>query len=327
VFRYPIYFVTRDWVHWDDVLQAEPVPPVSTYCERLRTGNDSWCVQPFLELKRLGLNVLPSTCMVPGALCVAHYDDLYVWEFPWRSFIVGCRPDRPPAPMAHLRLVQNRLAVQRPRDYYMPHYAQPGLMPRAPERGTRVECVAYFGLTANLREDFHDARFLAALKNMGMTLEMREMGVHDFSGVDVILAVRPGTRYDIDLKPPSKLFNAWLAGCPAILGPESAYDQVRESELDFFRVETPGEALAALDMLRRSAALYAAMVENGRHRARDYTREQTTARWVEFLAGPATEAYECWLATQRRAGILAAVPFAWRSLQHRLGRQVHFWRI
>lgn len=327
MFKYPIYFVTRDWAHWGDVLAAEPVPAAPAYGERLRTGNDSWCVQPFLELKRLGLNVQPAMQMVAGALCVAHYDDLYVREFPWRSFIVGCRPDRPPAPMAHLRLVQNRLAVRGPRDFYMPHYAQPGLIPRAAARGTQVARVGYFGLTANLREDFRDERFLSALDAMEITLDMRETGVHDFSEIDVVLAVRPGTRYDIDLKPPSKLINAWLAGCPAILGVESGYEQLRQSELDYICVDSPAGALAALDLLQRSPSLYAAMVENGRRRGLKYTREQTTAQWVAFLEGPATDHYERWLAGRRRVGILAAAPFAVRTLRHRLSREVHFWRI
>ena len=38
------------------------------------------------------------------------------------------------------------------------------------------------------------------------------------------------------LKPPSKLFNSWLAGVPAVLGHESAYRAERRSDLDYIEV-------------------------------------------------------------------------------------------
>ena len=73
----------------------------------------------------------------------------------------------------------------------------------------------------------------------------------DYREVDVILAVRPGTRYDIDLKPATKLYNAWMAGCPALLSTESAYREVRRSEYDYEEVDTADEAIEAV---RRLAA-------------------------------------------------------------------------
>ena len=45
---------------------------------------------------------------------------------------------------------------------------------------------------------------------------------------------------------PSKLINAWLAGCPGILGPESAFQQLRESELDYIEARTVDDIVNAV---------------------------------------------------------------------------------
>src|SRR5436309_1927650 len=81
----------------------------------------------------------------------------------------------------------------------------------------------------------------------------------------LVLAVRPEGRSTN--KPASKLVNAWLAGVPALLGPEIAYRELRRSELDYCEVSSLAEAQAAVDRLLGDPGLYNAMVENGRARA------------------------------------------------------------
>ena len=74
----------------------------------------------------------------------------------------------------------------------------------------------------------------------------------DYSDVDLVLAVRPpiGTHTD---KPASKLYNAWRAGVPALLGPEPAFRELYTDTLDYVEVSTVDEALAAIDRLRARA--------------------------------------------------------------------------
>ena len=105
----------------------------------------------------------------------------------------------------------------------------------------------------------------------------------DFREADLILAVRPGGRHRATNKPASKLVNAWLAGVPALLGPEVAYRDLRRSELDYFEVASVGEALAAVDRLLGDPDLYSAMVENGRARSVDFTAEAIVPRWGKLL--------------------------------------------
>jgi hypothetical protein len=95
--------------------------------------------------------------------------------------------------------------------------------------------------------------------------------------------VRPPDKKLHARKPATKLYNAWLAGVPAILGPEQAYRELRRSDLDYLEVKNVPEALAAVDRLIREPALYAAMVENGKRRAEEFTIDAIRKRWVDLL--------------------------------------------
>ena len=105
----------------------------------------------------------------------------------------------------------------------------------------------------------------------------------DFRQVDLLLAVRPEDRRLWTSKPASKLFNSWLAGVPALLGPEHAYRELRRSELDYLEVSSLAEAKAAVLRLLERPDLYQAMVENGRDRGAEFTAEATLSRWDEPL--------------------------------------------
>jgi len=108
---------------------------------------------------------------------------------------------------------------------------------------------------------------------------------HDYSTVDVVLAVRP--KFDDGHlrpeKPASKLINAWHAGTPAILGPEYAYRELRTSPHDYLEVDSLEEAMSAIDQLLEDRSLYAQMVQRCKKRACEFTFERITERWAEVL--------------------------------------------
>jgi hypothetical protein len=119
---------------------------------------------------------------------------------------------------------------------------------------------------------------------------------HDYSEVDVIVAVRSFNQRDYRYKPPSKLYNAWRASVPAILGWESAYQANRKSELDYLEVTSVEGAVAALKRLRDEPALRHAMVENGRRRAEEVDPRKVVERWRSFLTDEVLPRYTRWCA-------------------------------
>ncbi|MFB2919453.1 MULTISPECIES: glycosyltransferase [Aerosakkonema] len=117
---------------------------------------------------------------------------------------------------------------------------------------------------------------------------------HDFSDIDAILAVRSFDEQYYTSKPATKLYNAWHAGLPAILGRETSFQTERKNELDFIEVTSVQEAIAALVRLRDDKNLRHAMVENGRVRAEETQPENLVKRWRNFLTDVAVPAYERW---------------------------------
>ena len=85
--------------------------------------------------------------------------------------------------------------------------------------------------------------------------------------------------------PVTRYANAWLAGVPAILGPESGYRELRRGPLDFLEAATPALAMQSLQRLQDEPGLYRAMVANGLERGAEYTMQAVRARWIELLDG------------------------------------------
>jgi hypothetical protein len=123
----------------------------------------------------------------------------------------------------------------------------------------------------------------------------------DFRDVDAVVALRPPGA-DVARKPAAKLYNAWLAGVPALLGPEPAYRECRRSELDYLEIRGRAEARAAVDRLLREPSLFRAMIEHGRGRAVEVSVAATTGAWRELLERTLP------------AAIATASPSPWRRL-------------
>jgi hypothetical protein len=168
-------------------------------------------------------------------------------------------------------------------------------LPRDPARGARVERVAYKGFSANLHPELASGDWRQALARRGLEWITDMVGYdgagtpaekldwNDFRELDVYLALRPPRADLYRYKPATKLYNAWRAEVPGVLGPEVAYRELRRSDLDYFEAGTAAEALAAIDRLRADPALYLDMVANGRQRAVDYHDDVLVERWAETL--------------------------------------------
>jgi len=120
---------------------------------------------------------------------------------------------------------------------------------------------------------------------------------HDYSDVDVVLAVRDfdHSRQNRHLwKPATKLYNAWHARVPAVLGCESAFRAERKDKLDYFEVKTPDEAFNALKQLKEDPQLYRSVVKNGEARSQEKSRTRVKQIWQEILTQYLIPQYEAW---------------------------------
>jgi hypothetical protein len=316
-FRYPIYFVHRELTKWPELVGGESIDP-NNCPERFPAGPDHWTIQTFLYLKRRGDPVHLVDDFVPGQINVVYYDDLLLKARPDRAFIVAIQPDRPRAAACDIRIVQNRLQVRTENDHHVIFWPQPGLRARDPSRKNSLHRLGYLGMGIYLAKPFQDDVFRRRLAELDIELVIREKDWTDCSDLDAILAVRQVSPFDLTIKPASKLINAWRAGCPALLGAEPAYQQIRTSPLDYFEIRSPDDAIAAIRRLRDEPGLMDQMIANGRRRAEEFSVDHIAARWESILGGPVSDAYERW---QRESPIFRAIRFVFRSLEHKRQRR------
>lgn len=284
--------------------------PGAAFQEFLRSitssGRDTWILGTYARLRRRGLPVSLTDAFQPGELCIAHRDDVARHRRPWDCFVVSVRADRDRTFHCHMEIVQSPANLEARGCHYLPHWPMPGLLPRDPARGNRLERIGYFGLERNLAARFRSPELLGALADLGVALSIRSdpEGWHDYSDVDLILAVRDGTPEFLGSKPATKLFNAWIAGCPAIVGREPAYDHHGAAGTDYLRIDTAKDLLRLLQRLRDAPETYRALRERCALRAAEVNEAATLERWIGWLTEVAGPAHAHWARAGRlgRAG-------------------------
>ena len=272
--------------YWPELL-SEPVPFVpEARPERIVSGLDCW---PLLTWARLSAVECPfevrlATRAVDGAVCLFHWDDAVPRLGVHSCFAVVVQADRPVPALADMTVVQNALGGECSHRSYIPLWTQPGLIPRDPGRGDRLQTLAYLGSDQYEPEFVKAPAFRSALRERGVTFVNRFQGCwHDYQGIDAVLAVRDCPPVVLGTKPASKLINAWTAGVPARLGLGPAYEELRRSPLDFLETPTAESVLEALDRLQNEPGLYASMRGNGLRRAEAFTDAVLTEKWIGLL--------------------------------------------
>jgi len=317
---YPVYFVRNDPELCESLAAVTQMPPFEQFYRPELGGTSSWIVQTYLQLKCRGLDVHLVPHYVPGAICVVSREELMkstlLKTLPFRSYVVVCQQDRPRPAICEQRIVQNRLNIHTKLDHYLPHWVQPELKPRNLDRQTKIQTLVFKGRWYYMPADYKTPGFIKALENLGVSYTVTpDYAVNlndwsDYSEADLLLAVRHRSNLYLESKPPTKLINAWLAGCPALLGPEPAYQNLRQSELDYIEINSPDDVLAALHQLQADPDLYWAMIENGWERSQAFLPSRTATLWRDLLAGPIATGYEHW----------RHQPWLWQTL----GRPAHF---
>ncbi|MBD1840087.1 hypothetical protein H6F78_04430 [Coleofasciculus sp. FACHB-64] len=297
----PIYFYIPESDCPGDIPQS-----IDTYWQWLDTkrGMYDWTLQTYLRLKADNFPCELVGTMPTEGIVVAHWDFLPQSLQPGSKVLIVCiQADRAQHPYAQLHIVQNPQeemlvrSIKLWESYFMPHWPQPGLIPRERARGDRFENVAYVGREENLAQELREPEWQEHLKDLGLQWEIVNSHDrwHDYTEIDAIVAIRNFDRKGgYSWKPATKLYNAWHAGVPAILGRESAFRSERKSELDYLEVTSLEDAITALKRLRDDQELRHAMIENGRVRAEETKAEKLVEQWRSFLTDVAVPAYERW---------------------------------
>jgi len=264
------------------------------------TTTSAWILQTHLRLKAAGNDVeLRDSLPESGIVVIGAGDYREVRRRRWHSagvlIAVAMGSHRGAPPFADTIIVQNPAEADGARSFFMARWPKPGLMPRDPARATRIESAAFKGFPSSLDSAFQGAEWLEFLREQriewmcdavpyaDLRTDASGLQFPDYRSVDLIVAVRPESSTTYRDRPATKLVNAWLAGVPAILGPELAYRALRKGPLDYLEVANVTEARAAVIKLLREPEPHRAMVENGIRRAAEFTPARIVHLWQELL--------------------------------------------
>ncbi|NEP79124.1 MAG: hypothetical protein F6K17_01925 [Okeania sp. SIO3C4] len=288
----PIYFYLpqKDWL--DDMPDKPDV-----YWEEFGRGIYCWTLQTYLYLKEDGFPCTLVGTIPDEGIVIAHRDSFPYELRPTPKVLMVCiKPDRNPHPYAQLQVVQNPQDAKNLRNsYYIPLWRQPGLIPRSLERGDRFENIGYFGISHNLAPELKAGSWSKQLEELGLNWKViPKHRWHDYSNIDTIVAVRNFQQQDFVQKPATKLYNAWQAGVPAILGKESAFQSERKNEFDYFEVSSVDDAISVLKHLKNNPQLCQKVRENGKVRGQEIEPQNVVKQWRNFLKDVAVPKYKEW---------------------------------
>ena len=270
-------------------------------------GIYAWTVQTYLKLRESGV-VCQLTDQLPERGIVLFHANATrggtVCPGPNR-LLICLKAESPLCSQAQLHVVQNPCEASRGR-YFIPHWPQPGLRSRQPQ--DRFKTVAFLGHRNSLAPALLEPAWETQLQQRGLqwlpvinTNDWNEYQSvdtrwNDYRPIDAIVAIRqfhlrrPGYRS----KPATKLYNAWLAGVPAILGRELAYRAEGTTEVNYLEANSMAELLSCLDRLQQNVTVRRTLVNNGKRRAVHYTSAAIVNRWQQFLDHVAIPSYWTW---------------------------------
>lgn len=283
---------------WSDEIPTSNNNYWSGFSGNITSGVYCWTIQTYLNLKADGLECEITKKLPEEGIVFAHRLSLPFYLKPKPKLLIIClKADYDRHPMAQLHIVINKAETKNiTNSYYIAHWPQPGLIPRDTYRGDKFENIAYIGIEKNLAPELQQASWQEEIKKLGLQWHIVDRDRwHDFSYIDAIIAVRSfKPNLDYSYKPATKLYNAWNANVPAILGCESAFRNERKNELDYLEVTSVEETILALKRLRDDKKFRQAMVENGRIRAEATKPSQVIIQWRNFLENIAIPAYINW---------------------------------
>ena len=289
-------------------------------------GIYAWTIQTYLRLKESGLACELSHRLPEQGIVLFHSNALrgnHIEPGPAR-LLICIKAESPLCSIAQLHIVQNPCEANPKLGlYFIPHWPQPGLLPRAAERGERFETVAFFGHQNSLADCFKSPQWAQQLAELDLrwqpivntnpwnSYKTLDNQWHDYRNVDAIVALRQlhSWRVRYRNKPATKLYNAWLAKVPAILGKEAAYRRTGTTGLSYLEANSETDVLSALRQLKASSALRRSLVNAGDIQSIAYQPASITQRWRRFLRTVAVPAYERWChlnQTRQRVSVMAS---------------------
>lgn len=323
-----LHFILNDKDRWQDLLSGD-LPTPAEIKHRIITGEDIWVLLTYLQFRHAGYEVTLGT--------EAHSDKINVIDGvksrPRNTsadyFYVACRTDAHYPEFGHFVLHQNLIQTGKRNEIYVPQWPQPGLIQRDSQRGNTVKTVAFFGQPKrNLAEAFQSDPFLMELDKRGIEFIIKgksneRVEWHDYSNVDIVIAVREVPVELLRIKPVNKATNAWLAGALCITGNEPAITAAFNSSKAVLHATSVEGVLTIIDQLQEKPERFAEILAEGWKLAQDYSEPSVLSYWVR-MESCVTPTFESWKKTGKTERL---VSYTQRRVLNRFSKSKHKWAI
>ncbi len=248
---------------------------------------ENWIYQSWARLKQAGYTTTLSLKIPSQGIVFALGSSLSKEvRTPPGMCLVDIVADATPHPAAHAYIVQNRIQQKYiPNSFFIPHWPQPKMIPRSPDRGDRFENITFVGNPYNLAPELQEPEWHNHLRRtLGLSFTIKSpYQWHNYSDVDAIVAIRSFSSSRYLSKPATKLYNAWLAGVPFIGGHDIAYADEGCPEKNYLVAASREELIAHLYRLKKDLSFRNELVANGHHQGNLYTQQKTEERWNFLL--------------------------------------------
>lgn len=292
----------------------------------------SWGTYFRLKEREYDVNLI---CKIPeSGIVVMPAIYLAMLQKPPDNVLLICTiADSPPPLYTQINISQNPWQPSQYRNLFglpiwrhIPHWPQPGIIPRSEGRGNKFETIAFFGHSDQLDSFLATDDFRQELEGLGMKFEIREKNLSDYSDVDAVIAIRDFSDNPFLHKPYTKLINGWLAGIPVIVGPETSFRSIQKTDLDFLSAKSKEELIQNLRKLKEDESLRRRMIENGVQRMKEFSEESIIQAWQNLLFREAQIYFEQWTRKNHIARQLFYVDLfvsrSYRSIKNKLKKQL-----
>jgi len=258
---------------------------VGTY----RFGPEIWTLNTFYYLKDIYSEIRLVNKLPEEGIIISHNDYLDKVKPTKKHYFVSLQADRRMSKNAHVVIVQNKDQLWQRiffhKCYFIRHWPEKDIIKRDKER-KNLKSIKYIGNLDNLDPYFQTEDWLRFCNsnNIDWEIVIDRTKWSDFSQVDLIIAVRSFKKKLIKQKPSTKLFNAWKANVPIIVGSnETAYFYEGKSKYDFISVEDIDELKNILKKLISNNDEYENYVSLSKRNEELVTFENISNDWIEIL--------------------------------------------
>ena len=323
-----LHFILNDTGRWQDLLSGD-LPTPADIKHRIITGEDIWVLLTYLHFRHAGYEVTLGSEARSDKINVIDGVKSRPKNTFADYFYVACRTDAHYPEFGHFVLHQNLIQTGKSNEIYVPQWPQPGLILRDSRRGNDIRTVAFFGQPKrNLAEAFQSDVFLSELKKRDIEFIIKgksnnSVEWHDYSNVDIVIAVRDVPVELLKIKPVNKATNAWLAGALCITGDEPAITAAFNSNEAVLHATTVDGVLSIIDRLREQPELFAELLTEGQKLAQDYSEPSILSYWVRMEEFVSPE-FERWKKTGKAERL---INYSRRRILNRFSKSTHKWTI